>query len=389
MGLGAALRFLAVVAIAASALAQDSGFDHFYNLEYDEALADFSTYAQKNPADAQAWNHVAQTILFRQMFRAGSLESDLIRADSFLRRPKLALSAPDDNQLSQAVNKAIDISQAQLKRNGNDIPALYALGVSYGIRANYDFLVKKAWFDALSDTASARKTHTRVTQLDPKMIDAQLILGIHEYVVGSLPWGMKMLGSVAGFSGDKEHGIQTLKVVASQGSSNRYDAAAVLTAIYRREKRPRESVPLLEELIQKFPRAYLLRLELAEAYGDLNDRNSALAKVDEAEKLKRSGAPGFSRLPDAKIRYTRGTLLFNFGDLDRALEDMKSAAAGSNELDTNTAGTAWLRLGQIYDLKGQRTQAVESYREAVRRAPESDAASEAKGYIGSRYKKPA
>ncbi len=389
---GLKLGPLAILVLGVSAIAQDglsaSGFDHFYNLEYDEALADFTAEAAKNPEDAQASNHVAQTILFRQMFRAGSLESDLIRADSFLRRPKLVLSAADEKQFSEAIARAVAISQAQVKKNANDIPALYALGVSYGIRANYDFIVRKAWIDALSDTASARKLHTKVTQLDPKFVDAQLILGAHEYVAGCLPWGMRMLGSVAGFSGDKEHGIQTLKTVATRGEANRYDAAALLTAIYRREKRPREAVPLLEELIQKFPRAYLLRLELAEAYGDLNDRAAGLAKIDEVEKLKRSNAPGYQKLPVAKIRYTRGNLLFAFNNLDRALEEMKGATAGSAELDPSSAGYAWLRLGEIYDLKGQRQQAVEAYREAIRRAPDSDAAGEAKGYVSSRYKRP-
>src|SRR5262245_60556465 len=102
-GLKSAL--LAILVLGLSANAQDgltgSGFDHFYNLEYDEALSDFTAEAAKNPGDARAWNHLAQTILFRAMFRAGSLESDLIRADSFLRRPKLALSAADEKQFSE------------------------------------------------------------------------------------------------------------------------------------------------------------------------------------------------------------------------------------------------------------------------------------------------
>src|SRR5271170_7249428 len=72
----------------------DSGFQHFYNLEYDEALADFVAQTARDPDSADAQNHVANTILFRQMYRAGSLDSDLIgSANSFLRRPKLNLSA--------------------------------------------------------------------------------------------------------------------------------------------------------------------------------------------------------------------------------------------------------------------------------------------------------
>lgn len=376
-----------IAVLTSIGLAQDAGFDHFYNLEYDEALADFRADAAKNPDDAQAFNHIATTILFRQMYRSGELESDLIKADSFLRRPKLALSAADQDQFSKAADRAIEISQARIKKNGNDVAALYSLGVGYGVRANYNFLVKKAWLDALSDTASARKAHTRVTELDPNFIDARLILGVHEYVVGSLPWGWRMLGAVAGFPGDRDHGIQTLGQVAANGRANRYDAAALLTAIYRREKRPAEALPLLTTLIEKFPRAYLLRLEMAEAFGDLGDRASALAAVEEVAMLKRGKAPGYERCPEPKIRYTRGTLLLNFNQLDRALEEMRAAANGASELDPAAASYAWLRLGEIYDLKGQRGAAIEAYKEVARRWPDSDAAGEAKGYVGSRYKR--
>ena len=45
--------------------------------------------------------------------------------------------------------------------------ALYTLGVAYGLRANYNFLVRKAWMDSLRDATTARKLHNRVTELIP------------------------------------------------------------------------------------------------------------------------------------------------------------------------------------------------------------------------------
>jgi predicted TPR repeat methyltransferase len=59
----------------------------------------------------------------------------------------------------------------------------------------------------------------------------------------------------------------------------------------------------------------------------------------------------------------------------------------AQELDLNTGTFAWLRLGQIYDLKGQRTEAVEAYRNALQLAPDSDAAKLSSRYIGSPYKR--
>ncbi len=365
---------------------ENPGFQHFYNLEYDEALADFTAQAAKNPNSPDAYNHVAQTILFRQMFRSGALESDLITAaNSFLRRQKMVFSASDEKQFSDAIGRALDLSQARLKIDPNDTDALYALGVSRGIRANYNFMVKK-FVDSLSDASAARKLHLRVLDLNPKFIDAQLIPGLDEYVVSSLPWGWKMLSAVAGFEGNRDHGIRMLTVVAQNGRNDRFDAEALLAAIYRREKRPTEALAPLNDLIRNFPRSFQVRIEIAEMYGDMGARDKAMAAVDELEGMRRNGAPGYQRVPIGKIRYTRGNLLFVFNDLDRALEELKAASAEGG-LSAPAAGNAWLRIGQIYDLKSQRTQAVAAYQQAIKIVPDSDIADQAKGYISSRYKR--
>jgi len=297
----------------------DAGFEHFYSLEYDQALESFQAEAAQNPSSPDALNHIAQTIMFRQIYRAGELESDLVTsANSFLFRPKIKLSTVDQERFSSALERAMALEDGLLKKNPQDSGALYTKGVSYGIRANYNFLFKKAFFDALRDTTTARKLESQVVEMDPSFIDARLILGVHDYVVGSLGLGWKMLGSVSGFHGDREQGIRTLKLVTEKGRLNRFDAQALLIAIYRREKMPEAAIPLLNDSVQRFPRSSLPRFELAEMYGDLGDRDRALAAIDEIERLKRADAPGYHTLPEAKIRFTRANALFSFNDLDRA-----------------------------------------------------------------------
>ena len=46
-----------------------SGYEHFYNLEYDKALTLFREAAAKQPDDPDLHNHIAETLLFREMFR--------------------------------------------------------------------------------------------------------------------------------------------------------------------------------------------------------------------------------------------------------------------------------------------------------------------------------
>jgi tetratricopeptide (TPR) repeat protein len=264
---------------------------------------------------------------------------------------------------------------------------LYTLGVAHGLRANYAFLVEKAWVDSLREAMAARKFTEQILDINPNFIDAQLILGLDDYIVGCLPFHMRALGFVAGFRGDKDGGIRKLEEVARAGILNRYDAEIVLAVIYRRERNPKKAIPLLKDLAARFPRNYLLRFEQVEMYSDLGDKNSALRVLGEIEDLRRNGAPGYRNLTPEKIRYLRANLLFWYGDLDAALADLKQVTQRAAVLDVGTAVMAWLRLGQVYDLKGNHKQAVEAYRETMKTAPESAAATEAKSYMSNPYRR--
>jgi len=389
-----ALRLLPILLLAtllarhapAADTAVDPGYDHFYNNEFDQALEYFERDLKAHPTDPQMFNHVAQGILYREMLRSGALESQLVSGNNpFLRRPKMEIAAQNKQRFEHCVNQAIALSEAKLSAQSDDIYALAALTVAHGLRSNYLFLVEKSWMDSLREATAARKADERIRELNPQDIDSRLVLGLNEYVVGSLPFYMRALGFLGGFHGDRADGIKQLEVVASQGSRNRYDAQVLLAAIFRRERNPRKAIPLLKELAGRFPRNHLFRLEEVQMYSDAGDKQSALAVLAEIEDLRQAGSPGFSQLSPEKIRYFKGNLLFWYNDLPAAFSDLRQVTGKAAELDLNTAVLAWLRLGQVQDLQGRHAEAVHAYREAIRAAPKSDAASEAKGYIENPY----
>jgi tetratricopeptide (TPR) repeat protein len=367
---------------------QSPGFVHFYNNEFNEAIADFEAGVKSHPNDPESYNHLAQAILYREILRNGALESELVSGTNpFLRRPKMPISTQDKTRFAHCVDQSLNLSQALLDKDPQNIHALYALGVGHGLRANYSFLVEKAWVDSLREAMAARKFTGQILDINPNFVDAQLILGIDDYIVGCLPFHMRALGFVAGFRGDKDGGIRKLEEVAKAGILNRYDAEIVLAVIYRREKCPEKAIPLLKDLAARFPRNYLLRFEQVEMYSDLGDKNSALKVLDQVDNLRRNGAPGYRKLPAEKIKYLRANLLFWYGDLDAALANLKQVTQKAAALDLGTATMARLRLGQVYDLKGNHKQAMEAYRETMKTAPESAAAMEAKSYMSNPYRR--
>src|SRR5579859_2388871 len=385
---------LCVSAVIGAALvaAQDSpdarGLNAFYNLDYDQALADFRQAEQQDPEAIGPHNHVAQTLLFREMYRDGALETELISGNNpFLRRPKLNPSSEIEKNFHDEIRKAAEMANARLSRNPNDTTALFGRGAAYALRANYEFLVEKAWRDALRDATLARKDHNRITEIEPLNYDARLIQGLHDYVVGSLPWSWKLLGFLVGFHGDKDRGLRTVEEVSRKGNRNKIDAEMLLCALYRREERPRQAIPLLEDLLRRFPRNNLLLFEEAHMYSSLGDKEKAIAAIEKVAAGKQSGFPGFTAVPWEKIYFQLGNIQFWYNDLDRALDNLKKVTTSHNEVDLNTGVLAWMRMGQIYDLTNRRKQAIEAYKHAIAFAPEADAAKESRGYMSSPYRR--
>ena len=115
----------------------DSAFDHFYNLEYDQAIAELEKGVASGANSPDVHNHIAQCIEFREMFKVGALESELVSGtNSFLGRPKIDTTAEVEKKFFSEIQTAMDMAQARLKANPNDAKALYSLGVTYGLRGN-------------------------------------------------------------------------------------------------------------------------------------------------------------------------------------------------------------------------------------------------------------
>lgn len=365
------------------------GFDHFYNVEYPEAIAAFRKAVADKPDDPNRHNHLAQGVLFQMMFRSGALESQMVTGSNpFLRRTKMEPTPEEEEEFRTSIATSVSLCRKRIEADPNDSDALYAQGVATGFRGTYNFLVRRAWMDALKDITNARKLHNRVLEMEPDNVDARMTQGVHDYIVGSLPWAYRMLGFLAGFHGDKERGIKTLELVAREGYLNKADAAILLGVIYRREQRPRDSIPILESLRNQYPRNYLFLFELSQMYADLGEKERALSPLDRIEQLKRSGAPGFRNLPPARIHLARGNLLFWYDDLDPAISSLRAATANASVLDPNNGSMAWLRLGQCLDLKGRREEALAAYASCMKFAEASDFAKEARRYTGRPYRRP-
>ena len=282
---------------------RESGNNHFFNLEYDEAIQDFSKLIEQNPADPIAYNSLAASQLYEELYRLGLLESSALRGDNqFLREKRRQPDPKAKAQFEETLGRGRGVAESLLAQDRRNEVALYALATNYGLRGNYDFLVEKAWFAALRNGGKARDYAQHLRKLNPGFVDAYLVLGVYEYVVGHLPLPVNVLAAIGGVHGNKQKGEAYVTRVAQEGRYGRNDARVLLVILYRREKRPLKAARMLEGLISDFPRNYVLGLELASMYSDAGQTDRALATFKSLLQKADAKAPGYQRLPREAVR---------------------------------------------------------------------------------------
>jgi tetratricopeptide (TPR) repeat protein len=252
------------------------------------------------------------------------------------------------------------------------VDALYARGVTRAQFATYTALIERAWFSALRNALGARRDHERVLELSPSTVEAKLIVGAHNYVVGNLPWGVKAAASMVGLGGNKDKGLQYLKECGQGNGETSIDAQILLAVFLRRERRYDEALPIVRELVPRFPQDVLLALEeghLLRAAG----RNQEAAEV--YRRIWQAGREG--HYPG--LHYEIAAL--SLGDLLRSEKDYSGAAAAYEQVgqapqaDSEALQKANLGAGEMYDLLQKRDLALAKY-QAVLAADASTAPAE-------------
>jgi len=315
---------LAIPCLLAATDYRAVGHDHYFNLEYDQAVEAYNHLIAENPQDALAYNHLATALLFKELLRLGMLETSAFKGDNqFLRQEKPQPDPALKEKFEKALLEGRRLAEATLEKSADDKMALYVLSNNYGLQGNYDFMIDKSYFSALRNGGRARKYANQLIKKDPEFVDAYLVAGVHEYVVGSLPWIVKVMAAIGGIRGNKEKGERYVARVAEEGKLSRNEARSLLTILLRRERRPLEAAALFEGLIRDFPRNYVFYLELGAMYEDAGEVEKALAVFRSVRQKVKTNEHRFGRMPERSIEAVDRKIK----DLEQQLANRKTTAA--------------------------------------------------------------
>ncbi|HYU98624.1 MAG TPA: tetratricopeptide repeat protein [Pyrinomonadaceae bacterium] len=374
-----------------------NGIEALYNLDYDKAQKEFKEIVRLYPTSPAGPQLLAARLWIKTLYESRRLQASLYSSEAFYSSGDDKVDPKIISEFRNLSREAKRLAQLALKQNPKDVDALDWLAVIEGLKASFEEAVERRHFAALRDGSDAVDHHREVLKLDATRIDANLTLGLYEYAVGSLPLTVKVLVGVAGFRGSKKKGLQLIERVTKEGRWSRDDAKTLLIVLYTREKRYTDALALARELMAKYPRNYLFRLEAADALVQQAEIERKNKNIEAATKAEREAFATFEDLlHDRSVRDTvsraldlvhfkYGEVLLTAGEGERAAKEFL-AATKVDRAEPSLVTMAHLYAARAFDLAGKREDALSQYREVLTRPDIYAAHDEAKKGLREPYK---
>jgi tetratricopeptide (TPR) repeat protein len=356
---------------------RDSGFQALYNLEYEKARQNFAEIERSFPQHAGGPQYLASSLWIETLHKTRRLQSSLYNSKSFYSNGDEKLDPKVIEQFRTWTRAAKKLSEARLKQYPKDVEALYFLGCTEGLKASFEEAVERRHFAALRDGSDAVDHHRQILKIDPNFHDAEVTIGLYDYILGSMPLPAKIIAGITGARGSKKRGVATVERVMREGRTACDQARTLLIVLYTREKRYSDAAAVAQELLAKYPRNYVYRLEAADALVLQAFSNQPGKAVSDAGAAAEAFAVFESLLHDKAvadtaaraldlIHFEYGEALLRAGKFERAAEEF-IAATKVEGADQGLTTMAYLFAGRALDAGNKREQALAQYRAVLSR----------------------
>jgi hypothetical protein len=247
-----------------SAKVLESGYRHLYELNFDAGRKDFQAYQKMRPDDPLGKASEAASYLFEQFNRKGVLTSEFFLNDEkFLGGVEGSAAANKNSAFLEANNAAREQAKARIKANPKDLHGLLVLTITDGMESDYDAIIIKKQLEGLTMMRHAEAEANAVLAIDPNEQDANVALGMSNYVIGCLPSYKRMFVWFGGLHGDRTRGMEQMQSAAEHGHYLQPFAKVMLALAYEREHKPERAKELFLELATQFPDNPVFARELA------------------------------------------------------------------------------------------------------------------------------
>ena len=299
-----------------------------------------------------------------------------------------------DDIFYQKLDSVIDQCDDLLDKNSNNEDALFFKGGAIGFRGRLRAF-RDSWLKAANDGRIALPIVEKAGKLDPKNVDVQLGYGIYNYYASVIPDDYPVIKPLMIFfpPGNKKQGIRQLKNVAWNGLYAKYEAQYFLMTLYfNYEKDPFKAEKWAKMLTMEFPdnpvfERWSGRIEVKK--GDYFAADSIFKDI-----MKKAGKNYYGyNIPNVKREATY-YIAFKakmVNDLTTAKNYFNQCVKYSQMIDKKEASgfiiNAYLYLGMIDDMQGNRNEAVGYYKKLLDLREFGNSHKLAEKYLKQPYKK--
>jgi hypothetical protein len=261
--LALSLAVAASSCLASSGDLLNQGYQQIYNLQFAAAHHSFAQFEKAHPGDPMGPASDAAAYLFTEFNRLKILRSDLFSGNQAVFHGRKLTADPRNTKGFDAdLRKTARLAEAALQRSPDDAAALLATVMRSGLKADYDALIAKRDWQALSEIKDADNHAETLLAKHPDCYDADLAIGFENYVLSFKPAPIRWFLNLTGAGTDREKGIREMRIVAEKGHYLKPYAKVLLAVAAIRSGDKRQARELLASLSHEFPDNDLFRTEL-------------------------------------------------------------------------------------------------------------------------------
>jgi tetratricopeptide (TPR) repeat protein len=346
-----------IVAIAQRSSDQDydlrvkNGIDQIYNLEFESADKEFQQLIRERPDDPAGHFFLAMVNWWRIMIDMDNKQYD----DEFL----------------DSLDGVIDLCDAMLDKNENDVTAMFFKGGAIGFQGRLKFH-RDDYIGAAAAGKNALPLVKDASAADPKNVDIYLGTGIYNYyaevIPEQYPWTKPLLLFLP--SGDKARGLKQLTVCAEKGRYASIECQYFLLQIYTNyEKDFQKALQIAQGLHERFPNNPLFHRYLGRSYVSLNYWHLVRPVFDEIAARANKNQRGYTATSLREAEYYLGLCDMNDRRYDTALSHFYKCDELSRTLDKDESSgfmvMANLKAGMANDALSRRSTAEKQYRKVL------------------------
>jgi len=324
------------------------GLDAIYRMNFDEAESESQKVVDLNPEHPYGHFGLASALWTRYVYETEQTDQSLI--------------VPIEKKMAQVIK----LSERWLKKYPKDADVLMVQGSAYGLSARL-LCMRHEWLKAYWHGRKAVHITRDAVKADPTLYDAYLGLGMYDYYTDLYHRVVGVLAKVV-LGGNRQRGIDYLKLVAEKGRYSKIAAQLLLVEIYNQDPfgayNPAEALKIMKEIRARYPSSAMLHAAQLVSFYEAKSYDEVIAGAKTYVQLTRQGK--YRPIELAKGHVMLGTALWAQNKKEQALESLKAASqVKMGDQLTRWAVWALIRAGQLEDVMGKRQEALADYKAAA------------------------